>query len=226
MRSPYSRIIIRLCSNLGPISNNADGGSGSDCESPLQDAFSFSPVQGKWQDHAAAAAGPRVRRVSHLYGRVTSPMPHCLASGSVAGRQPKPARSVVQPSCCSTRSITCLIGSARLKGQWDRVRRQHLPLHVVATGSSAFHRLRSTVNTDSLRLRRAREPSRRPSRTEIPRTGVTCRGRYSSETKAARRASIFRSRLYVEGCVRSLRSSPRTDCGLMPARILSLWQTQ
>jgi predicted AAA+ superfamily ATPase len=28
--------------------------------------------------------------------------------------------------------------AARLKGQWDRVRRRHLPLHVVATGSSAL----------------------------------------------------------------------------------------
>ena len=28
--------------------------------------------------------------------------------------------------------------SARLKGQWDRLRRRHLPLHVVATGSSAL----------------------------------------------------------------------------------------
>ena len=28
--------------------------------------------------------------------------------------------------------------AARLKGQWDRLRRQHLPLHVVATGSSAL----------------------------------------------------------------------------------------
>ena len=28
--------------------------------------------------------------------------------------------------------------AARLKGQWDRLRRRHLPLHVVATGSSAL----------------------------------------------------------------------------------------
>lgn len=28
--------------------------------------------------------------------------------------------------------------SARLKGQWDRLRRRHLPLHVIATGSSAL----------------------------------------------------------------------------------------
>ncbi|MCC6215330.1 MAG: AAA family ATPase [Polyangiaceae bacterium] len=29
--------------------------------------------------------------------------------------------------------------AARLKGEWDRLRRKRLPVHVVATGSSALH---------------------------------------------------------------------------------------
>lgn len=29
--------------------------------------------------------------------------------------------------------------AAKLKGQWDRLRRKHIPIHVVATGSSALH---------------------------------------------------------------------------------------
>src|SRR5438270_8115174 len=38
--------------------------------------------------------------------------------------------------------------AARLKGQWDRLRRRRLPLHVVATGSSALRV--ATVSRESL----------------------------------------------------------------------------
>jgi len=69
---------------------------------------------------------------------VTSLTQHCPVSGSVAGPEAE-ARA---------RGTTVLLldeihhflpdWAARLKGQRDRLRRRHMPLHVVATGSSAL----------------------------------------------------------------------------------------
>lgn len=44
--------------------------------------------------------------------------------------------------------------SARLKGQWDRVRRKRVPLHVLATGSSALHLGRGSRETLAGRFER------------------------------------------------------------------------
>jgi hypothetical protein len=64
--------------------------------------------------------------------------PHSPAPGSVAEGKPILGHSAEQPFLPLDEIQHLPDWAARRKGQWDRLRRRHLPLHVVATGSSAL----------------------------------------------------------------------------------------
>ncbi len=117
---------------------SAAGDSLNDSRNPRRAVSSFSRVLGR------SARQPCSSRSGHSLARLlstppgTSPTLRFPASRSVAGPKLRTERDSERLSCSSMKSIAWGGWAARLKGQWDLLQRRHLPLHVVATGSSAL----------------------------------------------------------------------------------------
>jgi len=105
----------------------------------LRVASSFSPGHGRSEDHSPARALRAAREGGHLRR-------HGRAGGHLPGFWERLWVRAEEAVASTARAVVLLLDEAhllhdwagRLKGEWDRLRRKKLPVHVVATGSSAL----------------------------------------------------------------------------------------